>query len=153
MELGPYAKWPIYFGAAILWLAAAWRCKKLIKSTILNEFPKISLTLLLALMLLPITSPYLLYYDLCIFIPAVVILLGNEWQASPSVSFKFIGLIGWLSISAYMLAFMTLPEHFVQPLLLQFILLCLLYKLSKTIDRICLVSDSSGIQSAQVLSR
>ena len=153
MELGANVKWPIYIAAATLWLAGAWRCKKLIKSTLLDEFPKISLTLLVALMLLPITSPYLLYYDLCLFVPAGVILLGNGWQASPSVSFKFIGLIGWLSISAYMLAFMTLPDPFVQPLLLQLILLCLLHKLSKTLDRICPVSESPALQSSQVLSR
>jgi hypothetical protein len=153
MELGANLKWPIYIAAATLWFAGAWRCKKLINSTLLDEFPKISLTLLVALMLLPITSPYLLYYDLCLFVPAGVMLLGNGWQASSSVSFKFIGLIGWLSISAYMLAFMTLPEHFVQPLLLQFILLCLLYKLSKTLDRICPVSEVPATQSTQVLSR
>jgi hypothetical protein len=104
-------------------------------------------------MLLPITSPYLLYYDLCIFVPAGVILLGNGWGALSSVSFKFIGLIGWLSISAYMLAFMTLPEYFVQPLLLQFVLLGLLFKVSKTLDRICPVSEGPAIQSTQVLSR
>ena len=152
IELGANIKWAIYIAAATLWFAAAWRCKKLIDFNQLTEFSKISLTLLVALMLLPITSPYLLYYDLCIFVPAGVILLGNGWRAS-SVSLKFIGVIGWLSISAYMLAFMTLPEHFVQPLLLQFILLCLLYKLSKTLDRICLVSEGPAIQSTQVLSR
>lgn len=150
VELGTGIKWPIYTAAAAIWLAGAWRCKKLINSTTLDEFPKISLTVLLALMLLPITSPYLLYYDLCIFVPAGVILLGNEWRALPSVSLKFIGLIGWLSISGYMLAFMTLPEHFVQPLLLQFILLGLLYKLSQTLDRICPVSKVPPTKSTQV---
>src|SRR4030095_2630795 len=101
-------------------------------------------------MLLPITSPYLLYYDLCIFVPAGIILLGNGWPALPSVSLKFIGLIGWLSISGYMLAFMTLPAHLVQPLLLQFILLGLFYELSKTLDKICPVSEVPPIQSTQV---
>ena len=137
IKLGTSIKWPIYIAAATLWLAGAWRCQKLMKSTQLDEFSKISLTLIVALMLLPITSPYLLYYDLCIFLPAGVILLGNGWRALPSASLKFIGLIGWLGISGYMLAFMTLPERFVQPLVLQFILLGLLYKLSQTLDGIC----------------
>jgi len=150
IELGSSIKWPIYIAAATLWLAGAWRCKQLINSTLLTEFSKISLTLIVALMLLPITSPYLLYYDLCIFVPAGVILLGNGWPALPSISLKFIGLIGWLSISGYMLAFMTLPEHFVQPLLLQFILLGLLYKLSKTLDGLCPVSKVQPIRSTQV---
>ena len=141
IKLSATIKWPIYIAAATLWLAGAWRCKKIMDSALLDEFPKISLTLTVALMLLPITSPYLLYYDLCIFVPAGVILLGNGWQALSSVSLKFIGLIGWLSIGGYMLAFMTLPEHFVQPLLLQFILLGLLYKLSPTLDRICPVES------------
>jgi len=147
IELGPSVKWPIYIATATLWLAGAWRCKKLINSTLLDEFPKISLTLIVALMLLPIASPYLLYYDLCIFVPAGVILLGNGWPALPPASLKFIGLIGWLSISGYMLTFMTLPERFVQPLLLQFILLGLLYKLSKTLDRICPLSKVPPIKS------
>jgi hypothetical protein len=135
IELGARIKWPIYLGAATLWLAGAWRCKTLINSPSLTEFQKISLTLLLSLLLLPLTSPYLLYYDLCVFLPAGVILLGTGWP--PSLSLKSIALIGWLSISAYMLAFMTLPERFMQPLLLQFILLSLLYKLSKTLDSLC----------------
>jgi hypothetical protein len=150
IELGARIKWPIYIAAATLWLAGAWRCKKLINSTSLTEFPKISLTLAVALVLLPITSPYLLYYDLCIFVPVGVILLGNGWRALSSVSLKLIGLIGWLSISGYMVAFMTLPVHFVQPLLLQFILLALFYKLSKTLDGICPVSNVPPIQSTQV---
>jgi hypothetical protein len=149
IKLGTSIKWPIYIAAATLWFAGAWRCKKLMNSTLLDEFQKISLTLIMALMLLPITSPYLLYYDLCIFVPAGVILLGNGWQTIQSASLKFIALIGWLSISGYMLAFMTLPEHFVQPLLLQFILLGLLYKLSQTIDQICPVSKLSPAISTQ----
>jgi hypothetical protein len=146
MELGTSIKWPIYIAAATLWLVGAWRCKKLINSPLLDEFPKISLTLIVALILLPITSPYLLYYDLCVFVPAGVILLGNGCRALSSVSLKFVGLIGWLSISGYMLAFMTLPEHFVQPLLLQFILLGLFYILSKTLDRICPASKVPPIK-------
>jgi hypothetical protein len=150
IEIGPRIKWPIYIAAATLWLAGAWRCQKLMNSTQLDEFSKISLILIVALMLLPITSPYLLYYDLCIFVPAGVILLGNGWPALSSGSLKFIGLIGWLGISGYMLAFMTLPERFVQPLLLQFILLGLLYTLSQTLDRICPVSEVLPTKSTQV---
>jgi|SoiMethySBSTD1v2_1073268.scaffolds.fasta_scaffold14106_11 glycosyl transferase family 87 len=137
IELSGRIKWPIYIGAATLWLAGAWRCKKLINSTSLTEFQKISLTLTMALLLLPLTSPYLLYYDLCVFLPSGVILLETGWPALRSLSLRFIALIGWAGISAYMLTFMTLPERFVQPLLLQLILLSLLYKLNKTLDSLC----------------
>jgi hypothetical protein len=153
MELGVRLKGPIYIAAATLWLLGAWRCKKLIKSSLMDEFSKISFTFLVGLMMLPITSPYLLYYDLCLFVPAGVVLLGNVWPALPGASLKFIGLIGWISVSAYMLAFMTLPERFVQPLLLQFILLGLLYKLSKTLDRSCPASNVPSLESAQVSNR
>jgi Glycosyltransferase family 87 len=150
LELGRRIKWPIYIAAAAIWLAGAWRCQKFIRSTTLDEFSKLSLTILLALMLLPITSPYLLYYDLCLFVPAGVILIANGWQASLSGSLKIIGLIGWLSISGYMLAFMTLPEHFAQPLLLQIILLGLVYTLRQTIDRTCPISQVPTTKSNQV---
>ncbi len=60
IELGSIVKWPIYIAVATLWIAGAWRCKKFIDSTLVDEFPKISLSLLMALMLLPIVSPYLL---------------------------------------------------------------------------------------------
>jgi len=143
IELGTSLKWSIYIAAATLWLAGAWRCSKLIRSCVLDEFAKISLILVVALTLLPITSPYLLYYDLCLFVPAGAILLGNGRHGLPSAGLPFIGLIGWLSISSYMVAFMSLPKHFVQPLLLMMILLALFYKLSKTLDLICPVPKTS----------
>jgi len=139
--LRPTVHWYVCTAAATLWLVGTWHCKKLVNSS-LHAFSKISLILIVALFLLPIASPYLLYYDLCILLPAGVILLGNEWPPSSSASLKLIAFIGWISISSYMLVFMTIQAHLVQPLLLQLILLGLFAKLLKTTDRICIVSKA-----------
>jgi hypothetical protein len=95
-----------------------------------------------AIILLPITSPYLLYYDLCIFLPAGVLLLRTEWPPSMSVSLKRIALIVWLSINAYMLAFTTVQAHLFLPLLLGLLLLGLFLRLLKINDSLRNVANA-----------
>lgn len=126
-------KWPLYGAAATLWVSAAWYCRRFIASGA-HEFSKMSLILTVAVILLPITSPYLLYYDLCIFLVAGTILFGKGWPASLAASLKRIGLIGWAGISIYMIAFMTLQAHLAQPFLLHVILIGLFVKLIGIID-------------------
>jgi hypothetical protein len=134
-------KWLVYAGAATLWLAGAWHCTRLVKSSP-HEFQKIPLILVVAIILLPITSPYLLYYDLCIFLPAGVLLLRTEWPPSMSVSLKRIALTVWLSINAYMLAFTTVQAHLFLPLLLGLLLLGLFLRLLKINDSLRNVANA-----------
>lgn len=137
-------KWFTYSAAALLWLAALWKCKKTAESN-LDESLKIPLILTVGIFLLPLTSPRLLYYDLCLFLPAGVILLGKDWLPSQSVSLKRIALIGWMSISVYMLVFMNVAARVELPLVLEFILLILFADLLRRIDRICVATQEGRL--------
>lgn len=117
-------KWPVYAGAGALWLIGAWCCGKILGSN-RPETHKFLLILVLSSILLPLTTPYLLYYDLCLLLPAGLILLGHPWPPSMSNRCKAIGGIGWFATSLYMLAFVMLPGEAVQPLVLQAVFLAL----------------------------
>ena len=86
-------------------------------------------------MLLPLTAPYLLYYDLCLLLPAVLMLMSDRWPDSIMGSCKAIGIIIWSCISLYMIAFVTVSPHWLQPISLQSVLLVVwVFWLSITVD-------------------
>ena len=135
-ELRATVKLPVYVAAVLLWLAGLWQGKKIVNSN-LDEFSKVSLTLVIGLLLLPLTSPHLLYYDLCIFLPTGVILLGNKWLPLQSASLKRIALIGWISISIYAVVFLNVTPSLTLPLVLSLILLILFAESLRRINKIC----------------
>jgi len=124
----------VYGAAALLWLTGLWQCKKIAHSN-LDEFSKLSLILTVGLFLLPLTSPRLLYYDLCLFLPVgVILLLGKDWAPSQSISLRRIALIVWISISVYMLVFMNVAPNPALPLALLAILLVLFVELLRCVN-------------------
>jgi len=132
------AKLPIYCAVAALWLTGLWQSKRVVNSK-LDEGSKVSLTLVTALLLLPLTSPHLLYYDLCMILPAGVILLENKWPQPQSVFLKRVALVGWISISIYALVFLNVRPNLGLPLALLAILLVLFVELLRCINKICSV--------------
>src|SRR5207247_4127800 len=110
-------KLPIYSAAAALWLAGLWQSTRIINSK-LDDCSKMSLILVTALLLLPLTSPHLLYYDLCTFLPAGVILLENKRPLPQAIFFKRVALIGWISFSIYALVFLNVSPYLVLQLCL-----------------------------------
>ena len=144
LELRATLKWFIYSAAALLWLAALWKCKKIAQSN-LDESLKLSLILTVGIFLLPLTSPRLLYYDLCLFLPAGVILLGNDRLGSESLPLKRLALTAWISISVYMLVFMNVAARVELPLMLELILLVLFADLLRRIDRIRFVTQDARL--------
>jgi len=133
------AKLPIYCAVAALWLTGLWQSKRVVNSK-LDEGSKVSLTLVTALLLLPLTSPHLLYYDLCMILPAGVILLENKWPQPQSVFLKRVALVGWISISIYALVFLNVRPNLGLPLALLAILLVLFVELLRCIKKICTIS-------------
>ncbi len=138
-ELRANVKWPIYTVAAALWTTGVWFCTALVRSASSN-FSKVPLILAVALVLLPITSPYLLYYDLGILLPAGVILFDDGQPTSISRPLKFAALIGWMSINVYMLIFTFFSAHILQPLGLHLVLLGVAAQLIYTIKKISIIS-------------
>ena len=129
-------KLPLYGAAAALWLTGLWQSKRIVNSGF-DDSSKVSLTLVTGLLLLPLTSPHFLYYDLCIFLPVGVILLGNKSLSQSSVSLRWVGLIGWISISLYALVFLNVRHNLMLPLLLSLILLILFAESFRGINQIC----------------
>ena len=132
-------KLPLYGAAAALWLAGLWQSTRIINSK-LDDCSKISLILVTALLLLPLTSPHLLYYDLCTFLPAGVILLENKRPLPQAIFLKRVALIGWISISIYALVFLNVTPNLGLPLALLAILLVLFVELLRCINKICTIS-------------
>jgi hypothetical protein len=133
------AKLPIYGAVAALWLMGLWQSKRIVNSQV-DDCSKMSLILVTALLLLPLTSPHLLYYDLCMFLPAGVILLKNNWPPPQSVSLKRIALVGWISISIYGLVILNMKPTLSLAVVLLMILLLLFVELLRRINNICLSS-------------
>jgi len=70
-------KLPLYAGAAAMWLFGFWFCSRF-KKLQMAESAQISVTFVVGLVLSSLTLPHLLYYDLCILLPAGVLLLARD---------------------------------------------------------------------------
>jgi len=117
----PSLKLPFYSLAAALWLIGLWQGRKLARS---NEdwSSKISLISAIGLSLLPLVPPHMLYYDLCMFFPAGVILAGREWTTPEGDFLRKSALMAWASISLYFPFFLTVNADVALPLVLEAIL-------------------------------
>lgn len=132
-------KLSIYSIALGLGLIALWQCRRVARSK-LDEGCKISLVLTIGLILLPLVSPHMLYYDLCLLLPAGMILSADEWQKHGPEPLRKLAIAGWASISSYMLLFLSIKPSVILPLLLLLILLASWITLLINVNRICSVS-------------
>ena len=117
-------KWPLYGGAAVLWLVGLWFGVKLARLKLADP-TWISLALVLGVLLCALTLPHLLYYDLCVLLPAGVLLLGKNGPLPDDRAFRFIALIGWIVVSASLPLLLGYNEHKILPLTLELFLLAL----------------------------
>jgi hypothetical protein len=117
-------KWPLYAGAALLWLVGLWYGAKLAR-TQLADPTWISLALVLGVLLCALTLPHLLYYDLCVLLPAGVLLLGKHGPLPYDKAFRFIGIIGWIVVSTSLPLLLAYNEQKMLPLILELLLLIL----------------------------
>jgi hypothetical protein len=118
-------KWPLYAGAALLWIAGLWYGVKLARAG-LDEGTWISLALVTGVWLCSLTLPHLLYYDLCVLMPAGALLLGKNGPLPAGQWFRRIGLAGWVVVSAFLPLLLIFTEQKLLPLILEVILLILL---------------------------
>jgi len=133
----PSLKLPIYSLAAALWLIGLWQCRKLANANV-NEPLKVSLTVVVGLILLPLASPHLLYYDFCIFLLAGATLLGKKWLTREGIFLGRLTLIAWISIGIYFPLFLSVKPSLALPLILDLILLGLFASLLTVINKISL---------------
>jgi hypothetical protein len=118
-------KWPFYAAAALLWLVALSSGFKLARAKLSNS-TLISLLLVLGVALCSLTLPHLLYYDLCVLLPAGVLLLAKNGPLGSQSGIRSIGVIGWVVVSAFLPFLLIFTEQKLLPLTLELILLGLL---------------------------
>jgi hypothetical protein len=68
----------------------------------------------------------LLYYDLCVLLPAGVLLLGKNGPLPECTAFRTIGLVGWIVVSLFLPLLLAYPDQKILPLILELTLLVLL---------------------------
>ena len=94
-------KLPLYAGAAAMWLFGFWFCSRF-KKLQMAESAQISVTFVVGIVLSSLTLPHLLYYDLCILLPAGVLLLAKDGPLPKANGMRSIGVMGWLVVSGFL---------------------------------------------------
>lgn len=117
-------KWPLYAGAALFWLIGLWHGVKLARSQ-LSEGAWISLALIIGVLLCSLTLPHLLYYDLCVLLPAGVLLFAKEGPLPEQIALRFAAATGWIVVSAFLPLLLAFSDKKILPLILELILLAL----------------------------
>lgn len=118
------AKLPLYGCAAFAWLLGLWCCTNLRKVTI-GTSAQISVAFIIGLILSALTMPHLLYYDLCVLLPAGALLLARKGPLPTDNVLRTIGAIGWIVVSLFLPLLLAYANYKTLPLLLETILLAL----------------------------
>jgi hypothetical protein len=116
-------KLPLYIASAAAWLYGLWFCLEFRKLPT-NIVSEISLPLTIGVILASLTLPHFLYYDLCVLLPAGVLLLAKNSPIG-SNELRVVGLLGWIAISAFFPLLLAFAYSAGLSLLLEFIILLL----------------------------
>ena len=135
-------KLPLYAAAAALWLFGLWFCARLDKAR-MDEPGRLSIAFLIGSVLSALTLPHLLYYDLCVLLPAGVLLLAERSPLPRHLEIRSIGAIGWAIVSASLPLLLIFANRKFPSLLLELILLFLAIWLWKHLSR-CLYSPATN---------
>ncbi|MGE5219725.1 MAG: glycosyltransferase family 87 protein [Chloroflexota bacterium] len=117
-------KLPLYAAAAAMWLFGIWFCFRLSKLG-MDESLQISSTFVIGLGLASLTSPHLLYYDLCVLLPAGALLIAKQGPFAGQTNDCVIAWIGWITVSVFLPFLLAFTDIKILPLLLELILLAL----------------------------
>ena len=127
-------KWPLYAAAGALWLFALWYCLNLARA---RQHPSLILptSLVIGLSLSALTMPHLLYYDLCLLLPAGVLLLAEHGPLSGELRLRWIAVVGWIAVSGFFPLLIAFSRSKAPPLILESILLALFVVLLGRLSR------------------
>jgi hypothetical protein len=116
-------KLPLYTAAAAAWLYGVWFCLELRK--VQERVPcQISIALTVGVILASLTLPHLLYYDLCVLLPAGVLLIAKNSPLGIPGGHS-VGVIGWIAISISFPLLLGFAYTTTLPLILELIILLL----------------------------
>jgi hypothetical protein len=115
-------KLPLYAGAVAMWLFAFWFCLRF-KKLQMAESAQISIMFVVGLILTSLTLPHLLYYDLCVLLPAGVLLLATDGPLPKLIGMKSITIMGWLVVTGFLPFLLTFTKQRMLPLILELLLM------------------------------
>jgi len=111
------AKMAFYPISAMIGLGALLRCRSLIKAAGKQYLLALPFVFAVSILMLPLTMPYLLYYDLSALAIAGLVLYGIErFRLNPAARRDFI--LAWVFADGYLIAVLALGKQFVQPITL-----------------------------------
>jgi len=142
-------KWPLYFGAAMLWVVGFYYAIKIAK-TQADNLTSLAVAMTVGACLSAITLPHLLYYDLCVLVPAGALLLSKSGPWLDRIDLRRIAICGWVLVSGFLVPMLAFAGSKIIPLILESILTVLFFVLLQKLARNAAVNDG---QPANNLSR
>jgi hypothetical protein len=127
-------KWPAYFVSMLFWMVGVYVCRRFYGGP-WETRTKFSLTVAIGCILSSIALPHLLYYDLCVLIPAGFMLATKNNVVPKTMAPRTIAVVAWVGISFYLPAFLFFTRHVGVALLLEIIILICLIWLVMQINR------------------
>ena len=109
---------------------------KLAKRQIVDSLPSLAITLTIGICLSAITLPHLLYYDLCVLVPAGALLLTKTGPWVGRKDLRWLAILGWVCVSGFLAPMLILANIKLIPLLLEIILTGLFFVLLRQFARI-----------------
>lgn len=129
-----WIKLPLYAAAAALWLFGLRFCSRF-KNLRIDESARLSIAFLTGLVLSALTLPHLLYYDLCVLLPAGVLLLADRGPLPEGSGFRKIGVSAWIVVSTALPLLLIFANRKFTSLLLELILLFIVMLLFNELNR------------------
>ena len=117
-------KWPLYFGAAMLWVVGLYFAFKIVK-TQADNCRSLAVAITIGVCLSAFTLPHLLYYDLCVLVPAGALLLARPVRND----LRQIAICGWIAVSGFLVPMLAYASSKMIPLILESILTILFFVL------------------------
>lgn len=114
-------KWPLYCGAALLWLGGFFYVMKSEKSK-LDDLSGLAPALIVGVCLSALTLPHLLYYDLCVLVPAGALLIARAGPWGGARDLRLLAIFAWTAISLFLVPMLAYAGSTHITLLLEIIL-------------------------------
>jgi hypothetical protein len=134
LEQREWVKLPLYAAAAALWLFGLWFCSRFNRARI-DEPARMAIAFLIGLVLSALTLPHLLYYDLCVLLPAGVLLLAKNGPIQRITDLHRLGMAGWILVSGFLPLLIAFPSQKSFSLTLEIALLLLLAIILERLNR------------------
>jgi len=133
-------KWPLYFGAAMLWVMGFYYAIKIAKTQADNS-TSLAVALTVGACLSAITLPHLLYYDLCVLVPAGALLLSKSGPWLDRIDLRRIAICGWILVSGFLVPMLAFTSSKIIPLILESILTVWFFVLLQRLARNAAAND------------